>query len=170
MGSTTGLLALTWTALCVCIHVLGSFIHGGVTPMLSHDYCPLLPPTMPQRYLSKAADVFLAAAATNASSVSARMGYASAMFQLGRSHNAATMAALTDVLALDAQHSLAYALAGAVFAELGDVDTAMQQLRQAVALQPSNALYRCDMAGSDQLLWFAGDSGCGVMQSSLDAS
>jgi Flp pilus assembly protein TadD len=96
-----------------------------------------------QHHVDAAVLKFSDAAASNASSVQARLGLATALYQSGRSANDRAVAALLDVLAVDAHCHEGHALLGIVLAEQGRWHDALQHSRVAASLRPDMALYRC---------------------------
>ena len=87
-------------------------------------------------------EVFAEAVALNDTSTTALFGVASTLFQMGSEHNNDTLAAVQLLLAVDAHHSWAHALAGVLEAEGGRVESAVQRLNAAVALDGTSALFR----------------------------
>ncbi len=93
--------------------------------------------------MDKAALVYHRAVLENSTSVHARIGLASTLYQLGTGNSSDAVRAYDDVIKLDPAHAASHATIGLLHAELGDVDAAFQGLRAAVSYQPSSALFTC---------------------------
>jgi Flp pilus assembly protein TadD len=80
--------------------------------------------------------------ALEGTSAAARLGLASALYQLGPEHSDAALIACIDAIAVDEAAHSAVAMAGLLEGERGQVEAALQRFRDATALAPTSALYR----------------------------